>query len=337
VKSGWFALAAAAAALVVPVWAQDEKRPAIDIPETRHDFGAIFEQKEYIHNFAVYNRGTADLVIKEVDPACGCTVAKFDRLIPPGGKGNIEFVLDGGRVHGQFNKTALVVSNDPRRTTMTIAVAGSEIPYLNLKPEGTVYLHGRYDEHVERILTIGSNEKEQDFKVTGVTSNLDDKITYTIDPGPGDNEYTLSIYKNPKLPTLITTGTISIHSNSTGSPRTDVQVHLMTKGSINVTPSVLNFGPVKFGEALASGQPVTKGIIVSRSTGDFEIREVQFSNGNFVAAVEPISQGKQYRVQVTFTPPPKRLVQQDETAEMIIRTSDALEPAIRVALAARAM
>ena len=312
-------------------------QPKMEIPETRFDFGRVFERKQYIHDFIVYNRGDAELVINNVRPGCGCTVTNFDKLIPAGKQGKIEFVLDGEKVHNQFNKTAVVSTNDPVHPTMTIAVAGEEIPYLNIQPEGTVYLHGRYGEHIERKMEISSNEKI-DFKVVKVSSNIDDKITYQLEPLAEAGHYQLSVYKNPKLPTLITYGTLYLHTNSKEAPTSEIQVHVITKGNITVSPAAVNFGPVKFAEAASSGQSVTRGIILSKAAGaEFNIKNVTLSNPNFTASVEPVAQGKQYRVQVTFTPPMKKLAQQSETAEMIIHTTDAEEPAIRVAVAARAM
>lgn len=53
--------------------AQDEKstdgnKPEIFLPELRHDFGKVFEQEKYEHDFVVKNRGKADLVIEKVKP-----------------------------------------------------------------------------------------------------------------------------------------------------------------------------------------------------------------------------------------------------------------------------
>ncbi len=311
-------------------------QPKIDIPETRHDFGRVFERKQYIHNFVVYNRGDADLIINNVRPGCGCTVTNFDKLVRPGKEGKIEFVLDGEKVHNQFSKSATVSSNDPVHATMTIAVAGEEIPYLNIEPEGTVYLHGRWGEHVERKITVSSNEKIE-FKILRVTSNIDDKITYKLEPAAQPGTYDLTVYKNPKLPTLITYGNLYLHTNSKEAPKSEIQVHVITKGNITVSPAAVNFGPVKFADSPGAGQTVTRGVILSKSAGEFAIKDITLSNPAFTAAVEPVSDGKQYRVQVTFTPPLKKMAQQSETAEMIIHTNDAEEPAIRVAVVARSM
>ena len=311
-------------------------QPKIDIPETRHDFGKVFERRQYIHEFVVYNRGDADLIIEDVTPGCGCTVTNFDRLIEPGKTGKIEFVLDGEKVHDVFNKKATVKCNDPVHRTMTIAVSGQEIPYLDITPKGTVYLNGRYGEKVERTLTVATNEKGVDFKIVKATSDIDDKITYQVQPGTTPGTYDVTIYKNPKLPTLITYGTIFLHTNSKESPKTGVSVNVITKGDITVSPPAVNFGPVKFADAAGTGQSVTRGVVLTKTGGEFEVKDVTINNTNFKAFVEPLGD-KQYRVQVVFTPPMKSSGEQAETAEMTIHTSDQREPAIRVHVVARAL
>lgn len=312
-------------------------QPKIEIPETRYDFGNVFERKQYVHDFIVHNRGDADLTIESVRPGCGCTVTNFDKTIAAGKQGKIEFVLDGEKVHDHFSKNATVNSNDPVHPSMTIAVSGTEISYLDIQPEGTVYLHGRYGEHVEKSMTVKSNEEDLDFKILRATSNIDDKITYKVEPSTSPGEYEVTVYKNPELPTLITYGTLYLHTNSKEAPKTGIQVHIITKGSITVSPPMVNFGPVAFAEGAGAGKAITRAVVVSKSTGEFAIKDIQLTNPNFKASVEPVADGTQYRVQVTFTPPLKTLAQQNETAEMTIHTNDAEEPAIRVQVAARAM
>ena len=56
--------------LVAPlVMAEDgDLQPEIFLPQLRHDFGKVFEQEKYEHDFVVKNRGKADLVIEKVKP-----------------------------------------------------------------------------------------------------------------------------------------------------------------------------------------------------------------------------------------------------------------------------
>jgi len=247
----------------------------------------------------------------------------------------VELEIEGSKVHGEFTKAATVDSNDPERPHLTITVTGTAVPFVNVVPEGTLYMHGRYGEPVGQDLTITSNEKDLDFKVTGVRSNIDDKITYAVENGTTPGEYILKVYKNPKLPTLSTYGSIFVSTNSTKWPETTVQVHVMTKGSITITPSILNYGAVKFTDGNGTGTPSTKAITVTKTSGGFKIKDVTVSNPNYKAVVDPVTPGQQYRVQVTFTPPARKPGKQTESGEMIIHTDDPREPAVRVQLIAR--
>jgi len=263
-------------------------------------------------------------------------VAKFDKVIPPGQEGKVEISVDGQKVHGEFTKGASIESNDPDNPHMALSVRGKEIPYVNVEPDGTVYLHGRYGEAIEQDLTVSSNEKDLDLKVLEVRSNIDDKITYAVEPAETKGSYTLKVYKNPKLPTLSTYGTITVVTNSKKAPETTVQVHVMTKGSITVSPSILNYGAVKFTDDNGPGTPETKTLTVTRSSGSFKIRDLAISNANFKGTVEPVTPGQQYRINIIFSPPVLKTAKQAEVGEMIIHTDDPMEPAVRVQLVARA-
>lgn len=310
-------------------------RPVLDVPRLTYDFGETFELKEYAYAFVVRNRGNADLIIEDVKPGCGCTAAKFDKVIAPGKEGKIELVIDGAKVQGQFSKATEVKTNDPDRPQLTLVMSGKEIPLVQVTPEGTVYLHGRPGEKIEKELTIASNEEDLNFQVTGVTSNMDDKITYSYAKGAKPGEYVIKVEKDPKLPIMSTYGTLIIRTNSTKSPETTLQVHVMTKSSILISPSVLNYGQVKFADAKGPGVQSTKTLTVTKATGKIKITEVTTSNPNFTATLETVTPDQQYKVKVVFTPPTRKQSKQTESGEMVIHTNDPQEPTLRVQLVAR--
>ena len=311
-------------------------KPNIEIPRLNYDFGEVFHLEKYGYAFVVRNRGNADLIIEDVKPSCGCTAAKFDKVIAPGKEGKIELVVDGNKVHGQFSKSAEVKTNDPDHPQLSLSISGKEIPFVNVVPDGTVYLHGRPGEDIEKELTISSNEKDVDFKVTSVTSNMDDKIKYSYAPGPKKGEYVIKVTKDPKLPVMSTYGSLMIHTTSKKMPDTTLQVHVMTKSSILLSPSVLNYGEVKFTDDKGPGAPSTKTLTVTKSVGKLKITRVDSSNPNFTAALETVTPDQQYRVKVTFTPPARRQTKQTESGQITIRTDDPQEPELKVQLVARA-
>lgn len=312
-------------------------RPIIEIPKMRHDFGEVYESDKFEYTFLVRNKGKADLVIQDVKPGCGCTVANFDKVIPPGGEGSIELVLDGTRVHGEFSKTAQVHCNDPDRPELTLTIAGKKVALVNVVPDGVIYLQGRYEEVIEKEVTISSNEKLPDFKVLGATSDIDDKISYEVKPGPKKGDYILKVKKNPELPMSSSYGTITVKTNSTKAPETKLQVQVMTKGNITVSPSSVNFGNVPFAAKDKTAAPVTRTIMVIKNSGEgLDLKDVKIDNPNFKAKVEPVTPGKQFKVEITFQPPVKKNTVQRETGELIINTNDPREPMVRVHVVAKA-
>jgi hypothetical protein len=219
---------------------------------------------------------------------------------------------------------------------MILTLAGTEIPYVEVTPTERVFLQGRYGDSVKKTIHVSSNEEDLDFKITGVTSNMDDKITYRVDPADEDGEYDIHVIKNPRLPTLSTFGSLFIHSNSEKAPETTVQVQVITKGDITVQPATVNFGRLRFPQE-KTGSPVTKTVTVLKPTGNLRIEALEVNNENFKADLEELVPGKRYKLNVTFTPPVMSEPRQRELGELTVFTNDPTEPRVTVRLVARAL
>ena len=159
-------------------------------------------------------------------------MAQYDKVIPPGQEGSITLEIDGKKVAGPFNKRATVQTNDPKHPQLTIALAGTIVAYVDVQPSTRVYLSGMYGEHISKELTVTSNDRKNDFKILGLSSNIDDKITYKVIPDAEPGKYTIKLWKNPKLPTLHTWGSLFIETNSEHSPQKIVQINVATRGAI---------------------------------------------------------------------------------------------------------
>ena len=53
--------------------------PKISVDNSTHDFGDLKLHDKAEHTFVIKNEGTADLVILEAKPSCGCTVPEFPK------------------------------------------------------------------------------------------------------------------------------------------------------------------------------------------------------------------------------------------------------------------
>jgi hypothetical protein len=146
-------------------------------------------------------------------------VARYDRVIPPGGKGNITVTIDSGKVRGDFQKKAIIWSNDLQRMSMALYLEGEVIPHISLEPGGYLSLLGAKGkvpgEHLDMI-----NNHKNPMKIIGVDSDLRDHIVWHLEEiKPGyiyrlevgdisekDGDYTGHLYvrtDNPLKPELV--------------------------------------------------------------------------------------------------------------------------------------
>jgi hypothetical protein len=107
-------------------------------------------------------------------------VARYDRVIPPGGTGNITVEIDSGRVRGDFRKKAIVWSNDLQRMSVALYLEGEVIPHISLDPGGYLSLRGAKGkvpgEHLDMI-----NNHKNPMKIIGINSELRDHIIWQLE------------------------------------------------------------------------------------------------------------------------------------------------------------
>jgi hypothetical protein len=260
-------------------------------------------------------------------------VAKYDKVIPPGQVGTMEFNIAGDRVHGRFSKVVTVTTNDPKHQRMTITLSGHITPYVAVKPNTRVFLSGGFGETIEREITVTSNEKglKEPFNITGLESNLDDKITYKVIPPAKGNLFKIKIWKNPNLIVGNHFGNLTINTNSENMPSKVVQIQVSTKSQMIVRPSILNFGTIHETKNEKDNHK-QKSLVISNPKDGFEIEDITFSLDGYRAKVEPVKEGSSYKVTVDFFP---QYGGRNFMGEMILHTNNPQEPKVRVRLIAR--
>ncbi|NGM61394.1 DUF1573 domain-containing protein [Sphingobacterium sp. SGG-5] len=77
-----------------------------------HDFGKIPQNKPASYEFKFTNVGDAPIILSEVAPSCGCSVADYSKTpIKPGGEGTIKVTFNASSATGPFTKSFTVKSN----------------------------------------------------------------------------------------------------------------------------------------------------------------------------------------------------------------------------------
>jgi hypothetical protein len=91
--------------------AQDSQKPEFKFNEEKHDFGKIPQGTPVTTVFTFTNVGQDPLIITDVRPTCGCTIADFTKTpVKPGDSGTIKITYNAAFA-APFTKTIVVTSN----------------------------------------------------------------------------------------------------------------------------------------------------------------------------------------------------------------------------------
>ena len=119
-------------------------------------------------------------------------MTRYDRVIPPGGTGQITLKIDTSSVNGEFEKKATVWSNDPQRKRVELYLKGEVKPHISLVPGGYLSLQGAKGQVTGEKLDIINNH-EQPFKITSIISDLPDNIIWHLKEIKHGYSYTLKV------------------------------------------------------------------------------------------------------------------------------------------------
>ena len=111
---------------VFSVSAENPATPKLSIPSLEHSFGSVKAGTPLTYSFEIKNEGKADLEIKSVNPSCGCTTSKYDKVIAPGKVGTVTLAVEKTEGYkGEVTKTASVTTNDPDHQSFTLTLRAS--------------------------------------------------------------------------------------------------------------------------------------------------------------------------------------------------------------------
>jgi hypothetical protein len=103
--------------------AQTDTKAEFKFVSEKYDFGKVPQAKPVTTNFEFTNIGEEPLILTEVRPTCGCTIADYTKTpVKKGDKGIIKITFNAPVV-GVFNKTIVVTSN-AKTPTKYLVISG---------------------------------------------------------------------------------------------------------------------------------------------------------------------------------------------------------------------
>ena len=274
--------------------------PAV-FPERAFDFGNVARGSQVRHAFPVVNRTNSDVHIAGWRTKCGCTNVKFGaRSIPPGTQTTIEATIDTTRFQGAKASGLTLVIDRPSAIEVELNMTCFIRTDIDLVPGqidfGTV---GRSDKLPSAALTLtyrGANPsweiaqmKTQGVKVKAIAERLNRAVG-------GSNQWTVTATLQPDITNGYFKDQITVITNDSPPQSIPISVVANIHSAVRVTPSIINFGPVRV------GQSVSKTVHV-RSSSPFTITKLDADRADLAAVDQQSGSTPDHTVNVTLQAP----------------------------------
>jgi hypothetical protein len=285
-------------------------------------------------SFELRNEGSGLLTIKSVRPTCGCTVAEFDKEIPPDGKGTVRAKLDTTGFKGAISKSILVMTDDPRNPVLTLAIKAIVKPYIDVMPRSLVRFNALQKEEAEQKVVLVGTERSGPFTVTGVESDNDAlEVSYRAlgederIKGASETQYEIKIRLKDDAPVGPISSVVKVMTTAPKAKVVEIKVFGVLRALLRVTPPELQFGSIE-----ATQAPGRNLIVVSNRLGtSVDITEASIDDPAFTTEVVSVEKGKRFQVTVSVK---RDAASGIKNATLVLKTTDPDFPELKVPISA---
>lgn len=319
---------AAAALLAAPVAA----KPTVSLAEPVKDFAIIAKGDKIDHSFAIRNEGDEPLEISDVRPACGCTVADFDKIIAPGKVGYVKAVLDTSTFDGPIAKSIAVFTNDAENPKLQLVIKAEVRPFIGVDPGYARfnYVQGEKTGSVTQSLWAPDGT---DFSVVGVKVPYDHlDVTFheaSADERVGEvkgKQWRVEIGIKGDAPVGALRDYVELQVDHPRQKVVKIAVSGFVRPRQHLTPQVLDFGDLE-SDALPSERAFT---LVNFITEGIELTEIETGvEGIEYEITSNEDDGHRFQVTLRAT---STLPKGAFASTVRIHTTDASNPVIEVPL-----
>lgn len=315
--------------------AEAAKGPRLTLVEPIKDFGTVPKGQKLDWSFEVRNTGTADLEILAAKPACGCTVADFDKVIKPGQTGKVTAHVDTASFAGPIAKPVTLETNDASTPSAQLTITAVVKPYVDAFPQGYVRFNMLQGDSDKQTITLFS-EDETPFEIVSVETPQDwIKVDYKKVEGTdinkavgraGQNQYKVDItVGGPDTRVGPLAEKIKIKTNSKYSPEYSVSVTGVVRPTYRVEPTGVNFGEVAPTDTAATRTIVLRSNDL-KTPEKFVVSKAESGVAGVTAAVKPMDKGVyEITLQVGKDAKPGVL-----DGSVLVHTNDAAKPVVTI-------
>ena len=257
------------------------------------DMGKMEPGEYYDLEFPFTNRGNGELIIDKTHATCGCTIPKLDKKnYTPGESGVIKVRYHAQKSAGKVNKAIDVYTNEPKRNTHKLNIAGYVELTVAVDPK-VLHLSLKKPNAAAPQITVKSLKNEP-FSISEIR-DYNKTITFDFDPTKKATEFVLT----PKIDM----------DKLKEKPNGALVIKTLTPAASQLSisyeaPEIVEISrPRIILQGAHPGEVEEKEIWITSNYGDnFEI-ESMTSRNNIIEAVSQEKVGNKIKLIVKITPP----------------------------------
>ncbi len=274
------------------------------------DFGIVAQGDKIEHTFELFNEGDTVLTVREVKPACGCTVARYDKSIAPGSSGEITAVLSTGIFTGPIAKSVTVFTDDSLNPKISLVIKAVIQPRIEVEPGYArfIVVEGSGNESSIHTLRTAAGP---DLEIRSIRSPYPFvKASYRrVEADVGDGSDRGNLRKDgsrwevrltldgDRAPVGPLADYVEIETNHPKQRVVKIPVSGFVRPEVSVTPRVVELGSRRL------ETPYTTTLEVrSQTEAGISLEAVSSTVAGVAAEIEEVEKGKVYRVVLTLSP-----------------------------------
>jgi hypothetical protein len=288
-----------------PAAEEPAPRPQLRVTDPVRDLGRVQRGERAEIVFTLENLGDATLKIKSAQPACGCTVASFDKEIAAGASGTLRATLDTSTLEGPVAKSVTVISNDPQQPRTVLTIKADVVHYVRVAPAFARVLQVRSLEPARTAVNLWSEDGTD--LVAGparadadwIRTHLERAQPDELHPAGPPQQWRLEIELAPEAPLGPLTGSVVVATNHPRQREIEVPLSGFVRPLLTTAPPAADFGALG-PRAADPRQFVLK--LFNFGKEPVEVRAAATDLPFVGVAVEPDEPGRRYRLRLTLAP-----------------------------------
>lgn len=318
-------------ALVVAAAAVAQSGPRAMPLEPVKDFDIVAKGDVISHEFLIKNEGDAPLEITDVKPACGCTVARYDKKILPGKTGKVSTKVKTSDFSGPISKSIAVFTNDDSNPKLQLVVKAKIQPYISIYPGYARYnyVQGEIPGRVPQTVWAADGEP---LKVLGIKSPSEDlKVSYRQldkeenNPKGGDVQWRVELTLSPDATVGPLREYVELEVDHPKQKSVRIPISGFVRPRQHITPDKLDFGPLQ-GATLPLRRTLN---FTNFATQGIEVTGIDTGLEDLTAEIVPNENQQGHRFKLLLTLGPNMPKGAFDT-KVTIHTSDAQKPTIEL-------